>query len=88
MKRNVLLGMAVGIIAGLTFIVANIGCNKIRLSGEREGYERGLRQGLIYRQCSAAQPSAKFIEKNWNMVNMPNDCRYIAMAERQESEKR
>lgn len=61
--------------------------NKIYLAGERRGYDRGLKQGLIYRRCSIAEPSEGFKSEMWNLVNMPNDCRFVEAVERRAAAK-
>jgi hypothetical protein len=55
--------------------------NKIYLAGERGGYERGLRQGIIYRSCKTGEPTEHFKREMWNLVNMPNDCRFVEAAD-------
>lgn len=44
---------------------------------DREEYERGVMQTVIYHSCLGKYPSQAFRDYQWNLINMPDDCRYV-----------
>jgi len=54
---------------------------------ERAAYERGAMQMVAVHLCLHHYASQAFKDKMWNMVNMPEDCRYIEAVDKQLDEE-
>lgn len=74
-KLVALLGFAVFLEVG------GVEANRYAAKYERVGYERGVYQAMVVRECTGHYPGEAFKNDTWNLSNLPDDCRFVKAVE-------